>query len=100
MMPSSRGSCTGSGVLLDLILTGRAPAALVFSEAEDVLTLGALIAAEMFGKPLPVLRLAPESFAALVARQNSADYRDLDRGQWCDASHHAATAHDARSHQH
>jgi predicted aconitase len=35
------------------------------SEAEDVLTLGALIAAEMFGKPLPVLRLAPESFAAL-----------------------------------
>jgi predicted aconitase/predicted aconitase with swiveling domain len=65
MMPSSRGSCTGSGVLLDLILTGRAPAALVFSEAEDVLTLGALIAAEMFGKPLPVLRLAPESFAEL-----------------------------------
>ena len=65
MMPSSRGSCTGSGVLLDLILTGRAPAALVFSEAEDVLTLGALIAAEMFGKPLPVLRLASESFAAL-----------------------------------
>jgi cis-L-3-hydroxyproline dehydratase len=65
MMPSSRGSCTGSGVLLDLILTGRAPAALLFSEAEDVLTLGALIAAEMFGKPLPVLRLAPESFAAL-----------------------------------
>jgi predicted aconitase/predicted aconitase with swiveling domain len=65
MMPSSRGSCTGSGVLLDLILTGRAPAALVFSEAEDVLTLGALIAAEMFGKPLPVLRVSLEGFAAL-----------------------------------
>ncbi|MGI6247589.1 MAG: aconitase X [Pseudochelatococcus sp.] len=65
MMPTSRGSCTGSGVLLDLILNGRAPAALVFREAEDVLTLGALIAAEMFGRPLPVLRLAPASFAAL-----------------------------------
>ncbi|RIK88133.1 MAG: hypothetical protein DCC69_02830 [Hyphomicrobiales bacterium] len=64
-MPTSRGSCTGSGVLLDLILGGRAPAALVFREAEDVLTLGALIAAEMFGKPLPVLRLDPASFAAL-----------------------------------
>lgn len=64
-MPTSRGSCTGSGVLLDLILGGRAPAALVFREAEDVLTLGALIAAEMFGKPLPVLRLDPGSFAAL-----------------------------------
>ncbi len=65
MMPSSRGSCTGSGVLLDMALTGRAPAALVFSEAEDVLTLGALIAAEMFGKSLPVLRLSREAFKAL-----------------------------------
>ncbi|MGV6873110.1 cis-3-hydroxy-L-proline dehydratase [Pseudochelatococcus sp. B33] len=65
MMPTSRGSCTGSGVLLDLILSGRAPAALVFCESEDVLTLGALIAAEMFGRPLPVLRLDPVSFAAL-----------------------------------
>ncbi|MDQ0322793.1 putative aconitase/putative aconitase with swiveling domain [Pararhizobium capsulatum DSM 1112] len=64
-MPTSRGSCSGSGVLLDLILTGRAPAALVFCEAEDVLTLGALVAAEMFGKPLPVIRLSAEAFAAL-----------------------------------
>lgn len=75
MMPSSRGSCTGSGVLLDLVLTGRAPAALVFSEAEDVLTLGALIASELFGKPLPVLRLAPEAFAAL-SRAKSARISD------------------------
>ncbi|MCG5486189.1 MAG: DUF521 domain-containing protein [Sinorhizobium meliloti] len=66
MMPSSRGSCTGSGVLLDLVLTGRGPAALIFSEPEDVLTLGALIASEMFASPLPVLRLAPEAFAALA----------------------------------
>ena len=65
MMPSSRGSCTGSGVLLDLALTGRAPAALVFSEAEDVLTLGALIAAEIFGKSLPVLRLSHDAYDAL-----------------------------------
>jgi cis-L-3-hydroxyproline dehydratase len=68
MMPSTRGSCTGSGVLLDLALTGRAPAALVFCEAEDVVTLGALIAAEMFGRRLPVLRLTPEAFEALAAK--------------------------------
>ncbi|MEK1933413.1 MAG: aconitase X [Pararhizobium sp.] len=65
IMPSSRGSCTGSGVLLDMILTGRGPAALVFSEAEDVLTLGALVATEMFGKPLPVIRISPELFQVL-----------------------------------
>ena len=71
MMPSSRGSCTGSGVLLDLALTGRAPAALIFSEAEDVLTLGALIAAEMFEKSLPVLRLSHDAFAALCRAKSA-----------------------------
>ncbi|NRQ17837.1 cis-3-hydroxy-L-proline dehydratase [Ensifer sesbaniae] len=71
MMPSSRGSCTGSGVLLDMALTGRAPAALVFCEAEDVLTLGALIAAEMFGKSLPVLRVSREAFKALFEAKSA-----------------------------
>ncbi|SFB56646.1 predicted aconitase subunit 1 [Rhizobium sp. NFR07] len=71
MMPSSRGSCTGSGVLLDLALTGRAPAALIFSEAEDVLTLGALIAAEMFETSLPVLRVSRDAFAALCREKTA-----------------------------
>lgn len=65
MMPSTRGSCTGSGVLLDLALSGMAPAALIFSQTEDVVTLGALIADKMFGHPLPVLRLPPEDWERL-----------------------------------
>jgi cis-L-3-hydroxyproline dehydratase len=65
MLPTSRGSCSGSGVLLDLALNGRAPAALLFREPEDVLTLGALAAAEMFAAPLPVLRLSADAFDAL-----------------------------------
>ncbi|WP_127145773.1 aconitase X [Pelagibacterium montanilacus] len=64
VMPASRGSCTGSGVLLDLALEGRAPAALIFRDPEDVLTLGALVAG-MFGKSIPVLRADPEVFTAL-----------------------------------
>lgn len=71
MMPSSRGSCTGSGVLLDLALTGRGPAALLFSGDEDVLTLGALIATEMFACTLPVLRLSPAAFAALASAKTA-----------------------------
>lgn len=69
-MPTSRGSCTGSGVLLDLILTGRAPSALVFCEAEDVLTLGALVAAEMFDRALPVIRLDAENFTRFSRATN------------------------------
>lgn len=66
VMPGTRGSCTGSGVLLDMALNGKAPAALVFAEPEDVVTLGAMIAAEMFGKPLPVLRLSPQAFQRIA----------------------------------
>lgn len=65
-MTTSRGSCSGSGVLLDLALTGKAPAALVFSGEEDVLTLGAMVAGALFGRGLPVLRLPAKAFAALA----------------------------------
>ncbi|HMQ40954.1 MAG TPA: aconitase X [Paracoccus sp. (in: a-proteobacteria)] len=66
LMPTTRGSCSGSGVMLELMLNGNAPAALIFSEAEDVATLGALIGAEMFGQTLPVLRVTRADLAALA----------------------------------
>jgi len=67
LMPTSRGSCSGSGVLLQLALDGNAPAALVFCEAEEILTLGALVAARVFGHPVPVLRLERAEYDALAA---------------------------------
>ena len=57
MMPSSRGSCSGSGVLLALALANKAPAALIFSEPEEVLSLGALVASRIFNRTMPVIRL-------------------------------------------
>lgn len=67
VMPTSRGSCSGSGILLGLALNGHAPAALVFREAEDVLTLGALVGARLFDRHIPVIRLDGAGFAALSA---------------------------------
>ena len=58
VMPTSRGSCSGSGVLLELALNGQAPAALIFSAAEETLTLGAVIAARLFDKRIAVAHLA------------------------------------------
>ena len=66
-MPTSRGSCSGSGVLLELALNGLAPAALIFGEAEEILTLGALVAGRVFDRPVPVLRLPPDLFRKLSA---------------------------------
>ena len=65
LMPTSRGSCSGSGVLLELAMKGLAPAALVFREPEDILTLGALVATRMFDRPLAVVRLPPPEYDQL-----------------------------------
>tara|TARA_R110002049_G_scaffold188402_2_gene356899 strand:- start:108924 stop:110615 length:1692 start_codon:yes stop_codon:yes gene_type:complete len=86
MMPTSRGSCTGSGVLLELALNGCAPAALVFSEAEDILTLGALIAGRMFNRPLAILRLGRAEYAHLATAKSAqiADGQLIADGWTCD----------------
>lgn len=64
-MPTSRGSCSGSGVLLELALNGKAPAALIFSEDEETLTLGALVAGRIFEKTVPVVRVSAGIFEQL-----------------------------------
>jgi predicted aconitase/predicted aconitase with swiveling domain len=64
-IPSGRGSCSGSGVLLELILNGHAPAAIVICEREEILTLGAMIAEVVFDRSIPVLRVDREVFARL-----------------------------------
>lgn len=70
VMPTTRGSCSGSGVTLDLALNGLAPAAFVFREAEDIVTLGAMIAGRMFDRNVPVVRLGAAEFATVAkARQ-------------------------------
>jgi predicted aconitase/predicted aconitase with swiveling domain len=64
-IPSGRGSCSGSGVLLALLLNGHAPAAIVICEREEILTLGALVAEVVFDRSIPVLRVERAVFARL-----------------------------------
>lgn len=84
LMPTSRGSCSGSGVLLELALSGRNPAALIFAGPEDTLTLGAIVASEMFGRRIPVARLSAEAFATLSSARHAtitSDGISADGGQ-------------------
>lgn len=71
LMPTSRGSCSGSGVMLQLARNGQAPAAIVFREQEDIVTLGAMIADRLFGRPVAVLRLAPPLYDALSTAETA-----------------------------
>lgn len=66
MMPTSRGSCSGSGVLLELAMNGHAPAALIFRENENILTLAALIATRMLNCGVVVMRLSSSEYDLLA----------------------------------
>lgn len=61
-----RGSCSGSGVMLELLLNGKGPEAVIFERREDILTLGVMVAEEIFGKAIPVLKLASEDFREVL----------------------------------
>ena len=64
-IPSTRGSSTTTAVLLEALRLGTAPAALITAGIDLYLALPAITAAEMYGRPMPVLALSPEAFAGL-----------------------------------
>jgi predicted aconitase/predicted aconitase with swiveling domain len=70
-IPSGRGSCTGSAVLLELIMNGCAPAAIVFCEEETILPLGALVSDALFDRSLPMIRLDRGAFEILGASRHA-----------------------------
>ena len=54
-MPSGRGSSSSSYVFAESIRTGTAPAAVVLSEPDAIVALGAIVAAELYGIEIPVI---------------------------------------------
>ena len=64
-LPSGRGSCSGSGVMLELLLNKVAPAALILFETEDILTLGVMVSEVLFERSIPVCRITAEDFNQL-----------------------------------
>lgn len=65
-LPDARGSCTGSTVMLELLLGDFSPAGLILVEADEILTLGVLVAERLFGRSIPVLQLDAADFAQLA----------------------------------
>ncbi|MFT4165979.1 MAG: aconitase X [Microlunatus sp.] len=70
-LPSGRGSCSGSGAIVEMLFAGTAPAALVFSHRESILTVGVVVAEELFDRTIPVVRLDLADFAALASRSTA-----------------------------
>lgn len=70
-LPSSRGSSTTTAVFLESVRRGNAPAALVTRGTDTFLVLASVVADEMYGKPVPVIAVAPDDFARLRTGQRA-----------------------------
>lgn len=60
VLPCGRGSCTGSSIILELLLNGKAPAALVLSQQDSIVMAGVLVAKLFFGYSLPLIVIDKE----------------------------------------
>ncbi|KAF5686406.1 DUF521 domain-containing protein [Fusarium denticulatum] len=78
-IPSGGGSCGGSVIMMELILNGLGPKALIFKRREDIITLGVIVAEEFFGKTAPVVVLRPEDFDQILSWNGTTVYIHGDR---------------------
>ena len=69
-VPNGRGSCTGSQVMLELLLNGIAPRPMLLRQPDAILALGVIVAEEMFNVSIPILDLGPENFDLLLTNQS------------------------------
>ncbi len=65
VMPSGRGSSSSASVLAELARGGVAPAAIVIGEPDLILSIGSVVAEELYGVAIPVIVRPPERLAGI-----------------------------------
>ncbi|QYN17964.1 aconitase X swivel domain-containing protein [Amycolatopsis sp. DSM 110486] len=73
VLPRARGSSSSSSVLAEQIRSGTAPAALVLTEPDAILMLGAWVAAELYDLRLPIVVLTSQDYARLAVCRGAVD---------------------------
>ena len=61
-IPYDRGSCSGSGVMLEMIRLGTAPVAILCIEAEPVLALAPMIGKRLYDRTVPIRTIDKEAY--------------------------------------
>lgn len=69
ILPRGRGSSTGSGILLESIRLGTAPAAIILAHADQILALGAIVGRELYDKVMPLVVVSENDFEKLHKAQ-------------------------------
>jgi predicted aconitase with swiveling domain len=62
VIPTGRGSCSASGVFLESVRNRTAPAAVIVSQVDPIIGLGAVLAEELLSVTVPVLLVTTEDF--------------------------------------
>ena len=75
-IPFTKGSSTTTAVFLEAVRAGVAPAAILTAGTDAFLALASIVADELYGRPVPVVALAPEDFAAVAANHQAEVRRD------------------------
>ena len=70
VLPAGRGSSSASSILLEAVRQGTAPAAIITSETDGILALGAAVAREMYNQSQPVLVLPLEAYTQIKTGQH------------------------------
>ena len=65
VMPSGRGSSSSSSVLAEAIRSGMGPAGIVLAEPDEIVVLGALVAAELYEATTPVVVMGGDDYGRL-----------------------------------
>jgi predicted aconitase with swiveling domain len=79
LMPSGRGSSSSSSILAEAIRAGTAPAAFVMLQADPILALGAIVAAELYSRTVPVVVVDETAYEQIAAGDHVTVEASADR---------------------
>lgn len=66
LMSSGKGSSSASSVLAEAIREGTAPLAIIMTEPDEIVVLGAVVAEELYAVTMPVLLLSVDGYKRLA----------------------------------
>lgn len=78
VMTASRGSSSGSSVLAEAIRAGFGPSAFVILERDAILTVGVMVARELYGITCPIAIADPTDWPALTAARSLSIHAEGD----------------------
>ena len=64
-IPYAKGSCSGSGIMLEIIRVKKAPAAIICLEAEPVLSLGSVMGWMLYDRVVPIPTVSKDVFESI-----------------------------------